>query len=120
MRISDWSSDVCSSDLRRICLTDLPAHGEAIFFWHHDIQNAEVKRLTVEGLNGFFSIGAQGYHVVSLQFQVFLQERAEVGVIFYKQDIRTHDLDNGNVISNVLPRFSSLRSEEHTSELQSL
>src|SRR3546814_5615536 len=96
MRISDWSSDVCSSDLRNVkTLNDLPAVAAGL-----SVQNTASNRNDTT-----FSIRGQG--------QTFGQNSP--GVVTYFADVpdfgkQFFDLENVQV----------LRSEEHTSELQSL
>src|SRR3546814_2924144 len=104
MRISDWSSDVCSSDLmlrsqlRYIALADtflrgivLPAlDAEYIFKLHIRCDEAVQKRYSLGGM-------------VILGFPQFAETRQKVGV---------HGLTAKQPVHR--------RSEEHTSELQSL
>src|SRR3546814_5503566 len=93
MRISDWSSDVCSSDLHVAALPDQPGEG--------------------------FPAG----HFVRVQARDILDQRGldGVGVVARGKDGTGHRVD-------VLPFGATFvgndagggRSEEHTSELQSL
>src|SRR3546814_2009577 len=97
MRISDWSSDVCSSDLRHV-LADDPAarprrHGEKI---------AAVEGEAVGGDGGGPRQEAhQRQHRNRLAGARFPDDGDEVALV----DLEVHAVD---------------RSEEHTSELQSL
>src|SRR3546814_4867976 len=84
MRISDWSSDVCSSDLKSI---QTPAN-----FIVHSLQ--EVNDALAHG-------------------RVFFMELVKYGVILYQSDDRD--------LGKPKPKTPEMaRSEEHTSELQSL
>src|SRR3546814_11374133 len=46
MRISDWSSDVCSSDLLDTLLPTLPVHARALAAWRLEDQWVTAVRLT--------------------------------------------------------------------------
>src|SRR3546814_2402392 len=109
MRISDWSSDVCSSDLhslvRLICITK----------WHRSIEGSESERWLAPAAfgNGKLVMNA-AYRRQPAQFRPppfpvadTISGAAPVTLLA--------PLDAGN---DVCP--SSPRSEEHTSELQSL
>src|SRR3546814_5975994 len=96
MRISDWSSDVCPSDLQDAVLIVLDADGGGIaqyIFTHTtlavDRQDDLVARFTQQIEDGF------GIFRVLLDFQFA-------------------------TAANIAPQFRTQRSEEHTSELQSL
>src|SRR3546814_10524487 len=112
MRISDWSSDVCSSDLaiedgaRRLVVIDLIVHA-AERDENVEVGAAEVQRALVVG---------QGERGLLL---------GEVGVAALLQ--RGRPLHGGQFLkrqARVQPRHRDAvevhRSEEHTSELQSL
>src|SRR3546814_6327941 len=92
MRISDWSSDVCSSDLRRRLLDRLAAGRDA----------AAVRRAAAVAAAGRRSACAPG----SVARHDFLSVGAG------------GDAQAQHVHAGV--RMRGLRSEEHTSELQSL
>src|SRR3546814_8842801 len=91
MRISDWSSDVCSSDLRMMARADdsLPRRQQATI--------RQLAREIDETLAGF--LRGQGTVCLSL-------------AVFYAIGLTLAGLEFGLVVG--------LRSEEHTSELQSL
>src|SRR3546814_4610877 len=86
MRISDWSSDVCSSDLRRVDL--------------HEVAGLDRTRCNYAG--------DRRDHLGIGQFQVGeVVHRARVGQVVLE-------------LVEVVGAHHLLRSEEHTSELQSL
>src|SRR3546814_3284954 len=90
MRISDWSSDVCSSDLR--------------FVWVVALAN--------------FLVGA----LILLLYSVVARRRLERQMAHQKALVTEKLEAVGMMTSSVAHDFSNLlaRSEEHTSELQSL
>src|SRR3546814_3775206 len=95
MRISDWSSDVCSSDLER--------------------QHEEFKDRVGEIITGVVKSVEFGHVVVNLG-------RAE-GVIRRDQQIPREVVRVGDRVRSIIlnvRRENRGRSEEHTSELQSL
>src|SRR3546814_8067864 len=104
MRISDWSSDVCSSDLRR-----LP---EQIGFWMHGFEIAADRgrfiydRAVVED---------QRWHCASrIDRQIGGRE------LFVRAQVDRHRFDLHPLFREKNPYPARARSEEHTSELQSL
>src|SRR3546814_7031732 len=114
MRISDWSSDVCSSDLLRL--------GDQAEALQHAEQLAMPERLTgrrktdtlrrrLQQIVRGVSLQQSGLLViaVAVNHAVRMTERA-AGV---------HGIDRG-VDARILARRHAGRSEEHTSELQSL
>src|SRR3546814_7240394 len=111
MRISDWSSDVCSSDLffveQAAFNTRLDKDGEvfAVAGMHF-------------GLGGFF---AQDFLADGMQQQTgsdLAVRRVGLDHGAGRQDGGLEDFVDGNAVVEVLDGF--FRSEEHTSELQSL
>src|SRR3546814_6473970 len=97
MRISDWSSDVCSSDLAaQHRLAVLVLHPLEVDF--HLVADLQLRHLA--GLGEFL----QGHAAFRLQANV--DQRA---VAFDRDDGAAQHL-----------AFEGIRSEEHTSELQSL
>src|SRR3546814_8097446 len=97
MRISDWSSDVCSSDLLALVGT-------------------EEDHVAIFGAAAFEHAGQRG--IVQILDDRRLQTITALGLVF-DDDVResacTIDLDEFGVLVDV-----AARSEEHTSELQSL
>src|SRR3546814_7119592 len=96
MRISDWSSDVCSSDLNRFHLGDLLAR--------------VAHQMRLGGLPG---------RLLHAQVELFATQRGE----FFFERLRVFTaqaLHIFDVLHYMIVRLTKLRSEEHTSELQSL
>src|SRR3546814_8646852 len=111
MRISDWSSDVCSSDL----IDNLPATDAAGYAGledevdFHSWQMLEgVGLSTLLGVGTELSIGDDESDLVRAIRQSSQQSAAQAG-----QQIVSKNL-------NIQPTITVRRSEEHTSELQSL
>src|SRR3546814_3646105 len=101
MRISDWSSDVCSSDLQ---FGDLET--EHFFLRVHFALPAA---FPVEILETSFAPLAQEFN---MQAQIYdAQRKSRVLILVSRQ---------GHCLNDLLFRAHSGRSEEHTSELQSL
>src|SRR3546814_5785511 len=116
MRISDWSSDVCSSDLARRKLLAVPdrldltlRHAEDRDFRCIDDRREETAADAAERRDR----KASAFHFISFQFAVasfpgklrgFLRELHDAFLIGIAHD--RHD--------------QTVRSEEHTSELKSL
>src|SRR3546814_3049107 len=101
MRISDWSSDVCSSDLQRTVIH----HAQLT---EHIPAADPVIRQTVEALGQATPGGAQGalQRGALMLDHMIAQQAAQIGF---------------NEIFHLLGiLFIVVRSEEHTSELQSL
>src|SRR3546814_9879174 len=112
MRISDWSSDVCSSDLCRILrkasrsqqkqtLDRIPWYVNRIvpnncvshFRWHSDL--------------GLIERHSEQVHSLALRNQ-------------YGTGLKPCSRDNDCLACVLIPRLGYKRSEEHTSELKSL
>src|SRR3546814_10744448 len=101
MRISDWSSDVCSSDL------DLAFHHDrALREERHAI---DLGRQDVDVLVDQQHSGACGLELAKRMYDAVDAAVSDAGKGF----IQEHDL-------GFLHQHASHRSEEHTSELQSL
>src|SRR3546814_1272314 len=98
MRISDWSSDVCSSDLRQtiMLIEEIEAHGKT------DIQLQRAKEVA-EAANL-----AKSRYIVGVSHEI----RSPLNIISgYAQLIERNPTEHVE---------DAIRSEEHTSELQSL
>src|SRR3546814_2289826 len=99
MRISDWSSDVCSSDLHTLGLVLIPRHfaaiGERIIVVIHFPEHCLGNRLLVFGPLLRPPSRREAIDRAEIMFPI--------GVIVSVEPGKSHD-----------------RSEEHTSELQSL
>src|SRR3546814_3506539 len=113
MRISDWSSDVCSSDLAaegaRGVITDINAEacrkvadeiGEAAIAIEHDVANEE------------------GWGVV---VATTLEKFGKIDILVNNAGLTKADtFDNTDAVFLRRMLDVNIRSEEHTSELQSL
>src|SRR3546814_5616526 len=98
MRISDWSSDVCSSDLRHIEVFTM--RGLLTVLWHGDPDSEAAVVLGGGAMGGLLGPGDALYHWLG-------DELAAPGTGI-------------SVLRVGWRRPNDLRSEEHTSELQSL
>src|SRR3546814_5927604 len=101
MRISDWSSDVCSSDLRSSPMTDVAA-GRYAGTRVHRVEDARL--LTGRGT---FVDDVDRPGMLHACFVRSPFARARIG-----------EIDASEALA--LPGVHAVRSEEHTSELQSL
>src|SRR3546814_3516950 len=136
MRISDWSSDVCSSDL----LTMLAWYGHAepdVVAEFEAANNVKFKPKYYTGGDNMLALIAQsppGTFDVILSDAEYVQQLNAAGYI-EKLDPADYPFDDffpefhnfpghwkDNELYSVITRFGFLgvRSEEHTSELQSL
>src|SRR3546814_3942311 len=124
MRISDWSSDVCSSDLlgeRR------PRIVEATELGQHRAELAVEARHT--------RIDLDGHAVAALRLVERAERREDVAELLKRVRVRRVEVDRAHQDLRGLLRLAALvrqdagphqhavivgRSEEHTSELQSL
>src|SRR3546814_5313555 len=96
MRISDWSSDVCSSDLHQ-AVFKAPEAQAAVFAWDRDTEEAHFSEL---GPQGFGNIAALGI--------VLVGDRQDFAHREVARRFLNHTL------------FVGERSEEHTYELKSI
>src|SRR3546814_7469502 len=105
MRISDWSSDVCSSDL----LEAIAGHVNGTF--------AEYDWVPIRYLNKSFSrrVLAGFFRASRVGFVTPLRDGMN---LVAKEFVAAQPAGDPGVL--VLSRFAGARSEEHTSELQSL
>src|SRR3546814_4901450 len=117
MRISDWSSDVCSSDLVSIELLLWPC---VLYLLLHvwGLHEAGEKLLRTLFSRGF-TLGSTRIVIGKLLFGIVL-----FGVLFMftrwlKRKLETDWLVRANVEPGTREAAATLRSEEHTSELQS-
>src|SRR3546814_4097607 len=106
MRISDWSSDVCSSDLRRADREGRVGGGGAPLLVglsaHHEVDRAALRQRTM-GEIGLGQRLAADRHRLKIDVRV---------AVVLRVDRQRLAIGHG--------QFRLLRSEEHTSELQSL
>src|SRR3546814_1186087 len=136
MRISDWSSDVCSSDL----LFHREGDDEVLLFrgqlGHHGdhaevgialVQVETAQQLAVEGeAVGIVGVG-RGEEVPERRLDGrHLVAQGGIGVLAVADEVDRADrgdrplVDLEGEVDAVLLELDDLRSEEHTSELQSL
>src|SRR3546814_9513414 len=118
MRISDWSSDVCSSDLFAATLGDALLLRHAGFTARHRVAVAAI-RVAIAMLRR-----DQQHVMLTLELFERVAEQAEeivigleYGTVESELDHRLHLVDRGKP---ALVLRQQIRSEEHTSELQSL
>src|SRR3546814_4255642 len=118
MRISDWSSDVCSSDLG----IDEDAHLDEIAVAIADLVIVEAR---IAAADRFEPIVEIEHDFVERQFVRHLRAAADIGEILLDTAAILAQLEGraeifvGAIDHRFDPRFGD-RSEEHTSELQSL
>src|SRR3546814_1697191 len=130
MRISDWSSDVCSSDLNKCVHRRALGHviaSEQLPRCHRRLagpldecgadrafatcdEQAVVDQFAGRAA-GMFDVG--GVHAEA--FAVIFEEGSRYGI--KGTDLTFNEI---GVVREVDPRFGLVRSEEHTSELKSL
>src|SRR3546814_2131199 len=111
MRISDWSSDVCSSDLLRIGAGDASDHG----FGFVELQQQRTEDIPVT-IDHALTIPPQIAAPLQPLVQEFdhLRHQRRINAIMHFKAVRVGNAQCGQPVLNVI------RSEEHTSELQSL
>src|SRR3546814_4713898 len=107
MRISDWSSDVCSSDL---ALDQQRLGGMVKSAIADRLRELDVAPLLGQALQAAL---AEGRHQPLLDAMVKWGSKT-----LELNEHLIHQMVHDN--SNAIVRFTGLRSEEHTSELQSL
>src|SRR3546814_3163614 len=104
MRISDWSSDVCSSDLVTSRIEDAVS--------------------SIDSVDYFESVSSSGLSTVTVTFKSGVDSAAAVAEVRAQVETLVDQLPT-DVLTPVVTQLSIdaapiLRSEEHTSELQSL
>src|SRR3546814_5484552 len=124
MRISDWSSDVCSSDLRFAAVDRLGRDGG----YRHRLGEGDGEHLVLCGVD-LAAARSPGTRSLDAEAVAFGEEQRRLSTIHGRgQDesvpgaLATIDLRSGAVGRgrNRRARLDVVRSEEHTSELQSL
>src|SRR3546814_10199353 len=123
MRVSDWSSDVCSSDL------PAPLADMAELLSYAEKTSAPLMRLAAtalgvpvsDDLQAMIRPAATAYALAGLlratAFMAMQQRVVLPAVLLAAQGMQPEDLYQKGTGA---PVFSVIRSEEHTSELQSL
>src|SRR3546814_6656432 len=104
MRISDWSSDVCSSDLYGVSVTDL---ADAL------------ERSNLSAGSNYVRRAGESF-LVRADARLRSVADIEEAVIATRAGVPVRVKDVGQVVIGGAVRTGSGRSEEHTSELQSL
>src|SRR3546814_9135345 len=105
MRISDWSSDVCSSDLRPDCSRDRPSGNSVVRTGVHRRDPARLAVLSPSRPTRYHPTERPGFR----RLRILGGARDHSWGSYWLRSLLQHRL---------LPAES--RSEEHTSELQSL
>src|SRR3546814_1933389 len=106
MRISDWSSDVCSSDL-----VHRPEAAAQQAFLPHRVRLQAAQAVQHQ---------ADAEHAVDAEQRGMAVGRGEVGALHVEQRQRGVDQEAQQAGADQVPGWKQARSEEHTSELQSL
>src|SRR3546814_3326898 len=122
MRISDWSSDVCSSDLRTRSVRAFQVHRLAGIA---AVAGGDVARRAaladVEADRAGIEIAVAGVAQIA---QAALQVAAQAGLLVFDLEtdgLRVGAAEGDEIGACLLPAPADAdRSEEHTSELQSL
>src|SRR3546814_2740707 len=118
MRISDWSSDVCSSDLIYLADTGIAEHDGPLRAWTQDDARFSGGEASMDWN---FADNGSGLWNLRLFGDVVRAELSGSGT--RQLDLSVPHGDHGHDYSVELARGGNLpriRSEEHTSELQSL
>src|SRR3546814_6524219 len=109
MRISDWSSDVCSSDLRRIF---------AATIWRRHPGWARFTLMSHQK-DGYKATGFKYHCLTDAEFGVDAKRGLSIAGLRSRQSTGGWDSRNGATGQRGARQYHP-RSEEHTSELQSL
>src|SRR3546814_2284657 len=114
MRISDWSSDVCSSDLKNSAKASSAVRAEHPVDFQHQI--TQVKRLRKDLClrNGFSCLQRDGSKSSDEHDAHFRRNGGDMLGQLYAIHLRHDDIRQEEI------KTLGFRSEEHTSELQSL
>src|SRR3546814_3198416 len=123
MRISDWSSDVCSSDLLEMLLDEEPLPPKVIFAetLRRCQERSVISEQDVKDLRKLMTLRNPLSHFRANDDPATLMQR----VLQTRQSPQSHLLRDTTFAISMAIRLLSLpafrlRSEEHTSELQSL
>src|SRR5580692_399997 len=71
------------------CLSDIPAHIEAIFLWHHDVEKDEIEPALGRFLKTLFSINGK-LDAVALALKAVLQSHANCFFVFDHKNCSGH------------------------------
>src|SRR3546814_3928406 len=125
MRISDWSSDVCSSDLQELfpLNANIPQNDKVRLLWRGDnrISITPFKPLPEpKGLASIKSEIGQRWPMTGL-LDVLKEAALDTGLMdAFETSASRVTLSKAALAQRLLLCLYGLRSEEHTSELQSL
>src|SRR3546814_4254403 len=111
MRISDWSSDVCSSDLPEDYKLEAPKDAEG-----KPIEGVDFESFTKDPLFQSFQKAAHAKGMTNEQLQFVTERYIELAPQLFSAD-KSLSADEAKA---ELGKLWADRSEEHTSELQSL
>src|SRR3546814_10712062 len=117
MRISDWSSDVCSSDLARYDFPVAGLDGHVQFAVNHIGKRRSDLRTFENALVGDFKAYTTADVSIGAKADDWTAERFATNV-FDSRGIVNSAVQSGESICGDPDGLSSTRSEEHTSELQ--
>src|SRR3546814_9940211 len=122
MRISDWSSDVCSSDLRQSAAQQ---HPEVVAEFGGTVdanRNAYVAGVgsKVAVQSGIQGAGSGAYTITTLNSPVLNAFAVPGGYVYVTRQLVGLMDDEAELASVLGHEIGHIRSEEHTSELQSL
>src|SRR3546814_8037407 len=112
MRISDWSSDVCSSDLAKASGAQRFCMGAA---WRSP--TARQVDAIVDMVAAVKAMGLETCVTLGMLKEGQAERLRDAGLDYYNHNLDTSPEFYGSIIST---RSYQDRSEEHTSELQSL
>src|SRR3546814_4790351 len=108
MRISDWSSDVCSSDLAALAVAEADVEDDSA--GGHPARGDRPRRPMADGV----------HHQFGRAFAGILAVRVEHGEALGGDGIAPQGVGLGHLHGGASESAQRQRSEEHTSELQSL
>src|SRR3546814_7254745 len=109
MRISDWSSDVCSSDL-----------GNVEAYSHFTNSASEATTLYNSAGEATENSASYATTLAGGDANVAVGTKSEIGGSVYADGDKTATVSNAGMIEGSVIADTLHRSEEHTSELQSL
>src|SRR3546814_7179440 len=113
MRISDWSSDVCSSDLAR----GAPRNISKVHVFHHGIEIRPFDSLQIGQIIDQFHQVAPGRGYIAGVIGIIATERT---LQLTTDGISVCNDSAERLAQRPVQTLAEHRSEEHTSELQSL
>src|SRR3546814_15068001 len=114
MRISDWSSDVCSSDLPRLAGIAAPMHlADAPAGQHHPV--ARLEGVAIGGFDGSREIDARHMRILPDQLAEAVDDHpvlvVDVGIVDADGDIARRQVRGGKLL-DLLRALSLLKMRE--------